>query len=46
VYSDQGTLRGTFALPRDCSQAADIDGIHFQCGFANQIYRVYELSYP
>jgi 4-amino-4-deoxy-L-arabinose transferase-like glycosyltransferase len=46
VYSDQGTLRSSFALPRECSQTAELDGMHFHCVFANRIYRVYELSYP
>ena len=46
VYSDQGTLRNSLNLPRACTPAANIEGVEFHCGYANQIYRVYELSYP
>lgn len=46
VYSDQGTLRNALNLPRACNQEANVDGIEFHCGYTNQIYRVYELSYP
>lgn len=46
VYSDQGTLRLSLTLPRECSQAGDVDGIEFRCVYANEVYRVYELRYP
>jgi len=46
VYSDLGTLRNSFTLPRDCKQAGNVDGIEFRCTYVNQFYRVYELSYP
>lgn len=45
VYSDLGTLRNDFVLPPDCSQSTVIDNIEFQCRFANNTYRVYELRY-
>jgi 4-amino-4-deoxy-L-arabinose transferase-like glycosyltransferase len=45
VYSDAGTLNHELSLPPDCKQEVKIDGIEFHCKFANQIYRVYELSY-
>jgi 4-amino-4-deoxy-L-arabinose transferase-like glycosyltransferase len=45
VYSDQGTLRDSLTLPRDCSQTASVDGIEFRCGYASRFYRVYELTY-
>jgi 4-amino-4-deoxy-L-arabinose transferase-like glycosyltransferase len=45
VYSDQGTLRDSFSLPRECNQVGNIDGIEFRCGYVNQFYRVYELIY-
>jgi hypothetical protein len=46
VYADQGTLHNSFALPTGCSGTQEIDGVHFRCAFAGQVYRVYELSYP
>jgi hypothetical protein len=46
VYSDQGTLRDSIALPSECSGIQEIDGVSFRCTFAGEIYRVYELSYP
>jgi 4-amino-4-deoxy-L-arabinose transferase-like glycosyltransferase len=45
VYSDRGTLRNSLTLPRECNQVGNVDGVEFRCGFANQIYRVYELTY-
>jgi hypothetical protein len=45
VYSDQGTLPLSLTLPRECSQAANVDGIEFRCVYANEVYRVYELRY-
>jgi hypothetical protein len=46
VYSDEGTLRDSLSLPRACNQEAHVDGVEFRCGYANKIYRVYELRYP
>jgi 4-amino-4-deoxy-L-arabinose transferase-like glycosyltransferase len=45
VYSDQGTLRNSLTLPRDCNQVGNVDGIEFRCDYSSQIYRVYELTY-
>jgi len=45
VYSDQGTLRHWLVLPSDCNGESKIAAVQFHCRFANQIYRVYELSY-
>ena len=45
VYSDQGTLRESLTLPVACNQTGKVDGIEFCCAYANQSYRVYELSY-
>lgn len=45
VYSDQGTLRRSLALPSACTGTTNIDGVDFRCAFSNEIYRVYELSY-
>ena len=45
VYSDEGTLRDSLTLtPGNGSQI--VDGVGFRCVFANEVYRVYELSYP
>jgi hypothetical protein len=46
VYSDEGTLRQTLALPPGCLDPVTVDGVRFACAFSTQIYRVYELSYP
>lgn len=46
VYSDEGTLRQTLALPPGCLAPVSIDGIRFACEFSTRIYRVYEMSYP
>ncbi len=43
VYSDQGTLRGRLHLPSECGNAR-IDGLDYQCTFANAIYRIYQLA--
>ena len=45
VYSDRGTLRRSLVLPSTCSEKTNIGRVDFQCDFANDIYRVYELSY-
>ncbi len=45
VYSDQGTLRGRLKLPPECGNAR-IDGLDYQCTFANAIYRIYQLAEP
>jgi len=45
VYSDHGTLRRSLELPSMCAGTTNIDGVDFRCDFANEIYRVYELSY-
>jgi len=41
VYSDQGTLRRSWALPTQCA-AAKIGGMDYQCVFSNPIYRIYQ----
>lgn len=45
VYADEGTLRNSLHLPASCGTAT-IDGVAYRCQFANQTYRIYELSYP
>jgi 4-amino-4-deoxy-L-arabinose transferase-like glycosyltransferase len=45
VYSDRGTLRRSLVLPSTCTEKTNIGRVDFQCDFANDIYRVYELSY-
>ena len=45
VYSDEGALRKSLPLPHVCKQPANLQGIEFQCDYANPIYRVYQLSY-
>jgi len=45
VYSDQGTLRRSLNLPAGCGNAR-IDGMEYQCTFANPIYRIYQLAEP
>jgi hypothetical protein len=45
VYSPGGTLRTWLTLPGSCDEDDEVDGIRFHCAFANQIYRVYELTY-
>jgi len=45
VYSDQGTLRHWLNLPSQCGNAR-IEGMDYQCTFANPIYRVYQLTEP
>jgi len=45
VYSSQGALRSTLLLPESCSQDAAVEGVSFHCVLANQIYRIYQLSY-
>jgi hypothetical protein len=45
VYSDQGTLRRSLNLPAGCGNAR-IDGMDYQCTFANPIYRIYQLVEP
>ncbi len=45
VYSDQGTLRRWLNLPSECGNAR-IDGMDYQCTFANAIYRIYQLAEP
>ena len=45
VYSDQGTLRRWLNLPSECGNAR-IDGLDYQCRFANPIYRIYQLAEP
>ncbi|MBZ5548213.1 MAG: glycosyltransferase family 39 protein [Acidobacteriia bacterium] len=45
VYSDQGTLRRRLNLPPECGKAR-IEGMDYQCTFANPIYRIYQLAEP
>jgi 4-amino-4-deoxy-L-arabinose transferase-like glycosyltransferase len=45
VYSDQGTLRRWLNLPPGCGNAR-IEGMDYQCTFANPIYRIYQLREP
>jgi hypothetical protein len=45
VYSDEGTLHESLQMPRGCSEPVKLEGISFQCRFAGNVYRVYELSY-
>ncbi len=45
VYSDQGTLRRWLNLPSECGNAR-IEGMDYQCTFANPIYRIYQLAEP
>jgi 4-amino-4-deoxy-L-arabinose transferase-like glycosyltransferase len=45
VYSDQGTLRRWLNLPSGCGNAR-IEGMDYQCTFANRIYRIYQLAEP
>ncbi|MGO9403370.1 MAG: ArnT family glycosyltransferase [Terriglobales bacterium] len=45
VYSDQGTLRRWLNLSPECGNAR-IDGMDYQCKFANPIYRIYQLAEP
>lgn len=45
VYSDQGTLRRWLNLPPECGNAR-IERMEYQCTYANDIYRIYELAAP
>jgi hypothetical protein len=45
VYSDQGTLRRWLNLSPECGNAR-MDGLDYQCTYANPIYRIYELAEP
>ena len=45
VYSDQGTLRDWFDISPGCTGVQHIDGITLHCAFANNVYRIYVLSY-
>lgn len=45
VYSDQGTLRRWLNLPPECGNAR-IEGMDYQCTFANPVYRIYQLAEP
>jgi hypothetical protein len=45
VYSDRGTLRRWLKLPPECRNVR-IDGMDYQCTFANPIYRIYQLAEP
>lgn len=45
VYSDQGTLRRWLNIPPECGNAT-IQGMAYQCTFANPIYRIYQLAEP
>ena len=44
VYSDQGNIRSYLPLPPACSDTV-LHGILFHCLHANEIYRIYELTY-
>lgn len=46
VYSGSGTLQQWIHLPPECDRTIQTDGIQFTCEYSNQIYRIYELSYP
>lgn len=46
VYSDRGTLSTSLYVPAGCSERTAFVGITFRCVFANEIYRIFELSYP
>ena len=43
VYADQGTLRRWLNLPPECGDAR-IEGMDYQCTFANPIYRIYQRT--
>jgi len=45
VYSDRGTLRQSLSLPRTCSGTVEIGSTELHCMFADDVYRVYELTY-
>jgi hypothetical protein len=45
VYSDEGTLHRWLTVPPGCGSAT-IEGMDYQCGYSNNIYRVYELTQP
>ncbi len=45
VYASGGTISNWLTLPNSCDKEVEVDGIHFRCSFANQVYRVFELTY-
>ncbi len=46
VYSERGTLRSQLPLPHSCAQPAGFAGMQFRCVLENEIYRIYEITYP
>ncbi len=46
VYSNQGSLRPVLSLPPGCDGVQHVGQIGFRCVMKDEIYRVYELSYP
>lgn len=46
IYSDHGMIQQALRMPGGCSAGELQPGILFRCRYANDVYRVYELSYP
>jgi hypothetical protein len=45
IYSDKGVFRNAFRLPQNCAApVATLNGLGFECLFANDVYRVYYVS--
>ena len=46
VYSDEGVLHSALALPPNCPATIAMREIELSCVYANDVYRVYEITYP
>jgi Dolichyl-phosphate-mannose-protein mannosyltransferase len=45
IYSDKGVFRNAFPLPHHCAApVATLNGLSFECLFANDVYRIYYVS--
>jgi len=46
IYSDSGTLKSYLPLSASCGPEEFVHGMKFRCVFQDDIYSVYEVSYP
>jgi hypothetical protein len=46
IYSDHGMIQQALRVPEGCTSGKLQPEISFHCQYANQVYRIYELSYP